>query len=161
MQYPDASWMKVKSESEVTKSCPTLCDPMDCSLSCSSVHGIFQARVLEWGAISFSRWSSQPRDKTHVSSTEGRFFTAETSGKSSLICRLSQSPEAKIALSTFLHSCLGFSLYLCLRVDPALSSNQPGSILSTTIVFYFSEPLLLLLLLLLSRFSRVWLCATP
>ena len=47
--------MKVKSESEVAQSCPTLCDPMDCSLPGSSVHGIFQARVLEWGAIAFSR----------------------------------------------------------------------------------------------------------
>ena len=46
--------MKVKSESEVTQSCPTLRDPMDCSLPGSSVHGIFQARVLEWGAIAFS-----------------------------------------------------------------------------------------------------------
>ena len=43
--------MKVKSESEVTESCPTLSDPMDCSLQGSSIHGIFQARVLEWGAI--------------------------------------------------------------------------------------------------------------
>ena len=46
--------MKVKSESEVAQSCLTLSDPMDCSLSDSSVHGIFQARVLEWGAIAFS-----------------------------------------------------------------------------------------------------------
>ena len=46
--------MKVKSESEVTQSCLTLHDPMDCSLPGSSVHGIFQARVLEWGAIAFS-----------------------------------------------------------------------------------------------------------
>ena len=46
--------MKVKSESEVTQSCLTLCDPMDCSLPGSSVHGIFQARVLEWVAIAFS-----------------------------------------------------------------------------------------------------------
>ena len=46
--------MKVKSESEVTLSCPTLCNPMDCSLPGSSIHGIFQARILEWGAISFS-----------------------------------------------------------------------------------------------------------
>ena len=46
--------MKVKSESEVTQSCPTLSDPMDCSLPGSSVHGIFQARLLEWGAIAFS-----------------------------------------------------------------------------------------------------------
>ena len=46
--------MKVKSESEVVQSCPTLSDPMDCSLTGSSIHGIFQARVLEWGAIAFS-----------------------------------------------------------------------------------------------------------
>ena len=46
--------MKVKSESEVTQSCPTLQDPMDCSLQGSSIHGIFQARVLEWGVIAFS-----------------------------------------------------------------------------------------------------------
>ena len=48
--------MKVKSESEVTQSCPTLGDPMDCSLPGSSIHGIFQARVLEWGAIAFSSY---------------------------------------------------------------------------------------------------------
>ena len=46
--------MEVKSESEVTQSCLTLSDPMDCSLPGSSVHGIFQARVPEWGAIAFS-----------------------------------------------------------------------------------------------------------
>ena len=46
--------MKVKSEREVTQSCPTLRDPMDCSLPGSSVHGVFQGRVLEWGAIAFS-----------------------------------------------------------------------------------------------------------
>ena len=49
--------MKVKSESEVAQSCPTLSDPMDWSLPGSSVHGIFQARVLDWGAIAFSAWS--------------------------------------------------------------------------------------------------------
>ena len=46
--------MKVKSEGEVAQSCPTLSDPMDCSLPGSSIHGIFQAGVLEWGAIAFS-----------------------------------------------------------------------------------------------------------
>ena len=46
--------MKVKSENEVAQSCPTLLDPMDCSLPGSSVHGILQARILEWGAIAFS-----------------------------------------------------------------------------------------------------------
>ena len=49
--------MKVKSESEVAQSCPTLSDPMDCSPPGASVHGIFQARVLEWGAIAFSEYT--------------------------------------------------------------------------------------------------------
>ena len=61
--------------SEVAQSCPTLCNPMDYSLPGSSVHGIFQARVLEWVAISFSRGSSRPRDRTQVSCTAGRHFT--------------------------------------------------------------------------------------
>ena len=51
----------------VAKLCPTLCDPMDCSPPASSVHGIFQARTLEWAAISSCRGFSQPRDQTHVS----------------------------------------------------------------------------------------------
>ena len=59
--------MRVKNESKVSQLCPILRDPMDCSLPGSSVHGIFQARVLEWVAISFSRGSSQPRDRTWVS----------------------------------------------------------------------------------------------
>ena len=49
--------MKVKGESEVTQSCPTLSDPMDCSLAGSSIHGVIQARVLDWGAIAFSHVS--------------------------------------------------------------------------------------------------------
>ena len=53
---------KVKSESEVAQSCPTLSDPMDCSLPGSSIHGIFQARVLEWGAIAFSNRGSYQRN---------------------------------------------------------------------------------------------------
>ena len=53
--------MKVKSESEVTQSCPTLSDPMDCSLPGSSIHGIFQTRVLEWDATAFSVSSSKIR----------------------------------------------------------------------------------------------------
>ena len=55
--------------------CPTLCDPLDCSLLGSSIHGIFQARVLEWVAIYFSRGSSWPRDGTWVSRIVGRRFT--------------------------------------------------------------------------------------
>ena len=62
-------------ESEVVQSCPTLCDPMHCSLPGSSIHGIFQARVLEWIAISFCRESSQPRDWTQVSRIVGKCST--------------------------------------------------------------------------------------
>ena len=64
-----------ESGSEVAQLCLTLCDPMDCSLPGSSVHEIFQARVLEWVAISSSRGSSQPRDRTQVSCIAGRHFT--------------------------------------------------------------------------------------
>ena len=67
--------LNTKSQSEVAQSCPTLCDPMDCSLPGSSIHGIFQARVLESVAISFSRVSFQPRDRTQVSRTAGRRVT--------------------------------------------------------------------------------------
>ena len=59
--------MKVKCESEVAQSCLTLCDPMDCSLPGSSVHGIFQARVLEWGAIAFSNQLSYQTQKDKYS----------------------------------------------------------------------------------------------
>ena len=61
--------------SGVAQSCLTLCNPMDCSLLGSSVHGVFQARVLEWIAIPFSRGSSQPRNRTQVSPIAGRRFT--------------------------------------------------------------------------------------
>ena len=62
-------------ESLVAQSCPTLCNPMDHSLTSSSVHGIFQARILEWVAISFSRGSSRPRNQIWVSHIVGRRFT--------------------------------------------------------------------------------------
>ena len=73
IKFIPCHYMKV-SWSQVAQSCPTLCDPMDHSLPGSSVHGIFQARILEWVAISFSRGSSQPRDWTQVSRIIGRCF---------------------------------------------------------------------------------------
>ena len=68
-------WWLLKRKSEVTQSCPTPCDPMDCNLPGSSVHEIFKARVLEWVASSFSRGSSWPRDRTQVSCIVCRRFT--------------------------------------------------------------------------------------
>ena len=69
---------------QLLQSCQTLCNSMDCSPPGSSVHGILQARILEWAAMPFSRISSPPRDRTHVSCsfcTAGKFFTAEPLGK--------------------------------------------------------------------------------
>ena len=59
----------------VPQLCPTLCDPMDCSPQGSSLHGILEARILEWVSVPFSKGSSQPRDRTHVAHISGRFFT--------------------------------------------------------------------------------------
>ena len=63
-----------ESESEVAQSCLTLFDPIDSNLPGSAVHGILQARILEWGAISFSRGIFRPRDQTQVSLIAGRRF---------------------------------------------------------------------------------------
>ena len=64
-----------ESDNEVVQLCQTLCNPVDCSPPVSSIHGIFQARILEWVAISFSRGSSPPRDRTWVSHTAGGLLT--------------------------------------------------------------------------------------
>ena len=68
--------MKVKSESEVAQSCPTSSDPMDCSPPGSSVHGIFQAGVLEWGAIAFSK-NTLEGIKSRISEAEERISELE------------------------------------------------------------------------------------
>ena len=67
-------WSERRKDSEVAQSCPPLCDPMDCSLPGFSVHGILQARILEWVTVSFSRGSSRPRDRTQVSRIGGGRF---------------------------------------------------------------------------------------
>ena len=78
MQYLEVKW------SEFSQSCPTLCDPMDCSLQGFSVHGIFHARALEWVAISFSRGASRPRDWTrgsHIASIHFYYLSHQGSPK--------------------------------------------------------------------------------
>ena len=79
---------KSQSESEVVQLCPTLCDPVDCSLSGFSVHGILQARILEWVTISFSRGSSDPGIEPGSPSFQADALTSEPPGrrpKSSLL----------------------------------------------------------------------------
>ena len=77
LEFPKCACVHAKS----LQSCPTLCDPMDCSPPGSSVHGILQARILKWVAIPFSKGSSQPRDQISWGScTAGGFFTAKPLG---------------------------------------------------------------------------------
>ena len=74
----------MNTRAQALQSCLTLCNPMDCSPLGSSVHGILQARILEWVAMPSSKGSSRPRDRTHISwisCTAGGFFTAEPPGK--------------------------------------------------------------------------------
>ena len=75
----------------VAQSCPTLCDPMDCSPLGSSGQGILQGRTLEWEAILFSKGSSQPRDQTQIFYTADRFFA---------------TPNRHLQTAPWLHSCL-------------------------------------------------------
>ena len=100
----------------VAQSCPTLCDPMDCSPQGSSVHGILQARILEWVAISFSRGSSRPRDRTQVSRIAGRRFilwvTREARKVLNLHCEISKNTE-KFPISS--HSILSFNHQILLN----------------------------------------------
>ena len=81
LKKPSSIKRQRKKESKVAQSCPILCDPMDCSLLGSSIHGIFQASILEWVAISFSRRCSWPRDWTWVSCIVGRRFTVKSSNQ--------------------------------------------------------------------------------
>ena len=83
--------MKVKSESEVAQSCPTLSDPIDCSLPGSSVHGIFQARVLEWGAIAFSDHTIQDGVILQLDKGNSRFVFREAGHLASTIMSVVQS----------------------------------------------------------------------
>ena len=92
----------------VAQFCLTLCDPMDCSPPGSSLHGILQARILEWVAISFYRGSSQPRDSTCVSCIAGRFFTIWVTGET-LIHNMK------------LHIKYNLMHYLCMKVKVAQS----------------------------------------
>ena len=76
---------------EVTQLCPTLCDPMDCSPPDSSVHGVLQARILQWLAIPLSRGSAQPNDQSWVSHTAGKFFTVRAT-KNVFLAQLCLTP---------------------------------------------------------------------
>ena len=115
------------------QTCPTVCDPMDCSPPASSVHGILQARILEWVVMPFSRGSSQLRDQVHN----------PMQWKHSLNPLNEQGSPCP------------------LRLLIGEKKQRPPSYFLPFISHMKTSPLLLLLLLLLSRFSCVRLCATP
>ena len=126
--------------SEIAQSCPTLCDPVDCSLPGSSVHGILQARTLEWVTISFSRGSSQPRDGTRVSRIGGRRFnlwaTREALGRtinsrkhflvvvqSLSWARHFETPQS-VACQASLSFTISQSLLILISIEAVMSSNH-------------------------------------
>ena len=124
--------MKVKSGSEVAQSCPTLSDPMDCSLPGSSVHGIFQARVLEWGAIAFSNsqlhslyiLTTVPGCRTNL--TEIWATRTEVKFHASFSTSLTQprSPENCTANSPQSHVSANFTICQIFHVCPRLSQKS-------------------------------------
>ena len=102
----------------VAQSCPTLCDPMDCSPPGSSVHGIFQARILEWVATSFFRESSQTRNQTHVSCF---------AGESLPLCHLGSPVSGVQHSNSVMHACV-LCRFSCVQLFATLStSSLPGS----------------------------------
>ena len=92
--------------SPLTQSCPTLCDPTDCTSADTSVHGIFQARIPERVAIFSSRGSSQPRDRTYVSGMAGRFLTRWTISEGLAWSRTTPIPASTIEELSGLCACL-------------------------------------------------------
>ena len=107
----------------VAKSCLTLCDPMDCSLPGSSVHGILQKRILEWVAVPFSRGSSWPWDSTQVSWIADRFFTIWATKEAQYVPLAIYFKHGSVYMSVLLSQficCVHkfFSLCLCLYSCP-------------------------------------------
>ena len=96
------------SESEIAQLCPTLFDPVDCSLPGSSIHGIVQARILEWVAISFSRGSSQLGDWTRVSCIAGRHFNLWAT-RETLVLSLLQPKLMSLISAHYFHIYISFS----------------------------------------------------
>ena len=114
--------MKVKSENEVVQSCPTLCDPMDCSPPSSSVHGIFQARVLEWVAIAFSkkyfRKLKYPEMLNDLMKTIIQQVSSSCSAQSQSLCLFYLNYDILSTTSCYIKSaCLKFVIFFKLAIS--------------------------------------------
>ena len=119
----------------VTQSCPSLCDPMDCSPPGFSVHGILQVSILEWIAIPFSRGSSQPRDRTLVSCIPGRFFTVWATGKP---CATVGGPWPRWSLETGHMRSLTHMLKQNKRIcaEPRIREDDPSKVARSGMVVW-------------------------
>ena len=106
----------------VAQLCLSLCSPMDCTPPGSSVHGILQARILEWIAISFCRRLSGPRDQTQVSCTAGRCFSIWTTREAQLPI---QSFSA--ILTSFMHWCLYYEVFNLVKKTLAFPCGASGT----------------------------------
>ena len=121
----------INSENKVTQSCLTLCEPINCSLPSSSVHGILQARVLEWVAISFSRGCSRPRDPDQVSCIAGRFFTIRAPREAQL--------SQKVIITALLCSEVAqLCPTLCDPMDCSLSGSSVHGIFQARVLEYIA-----------------------
>ena len=117
--------MKVKSQSEVAQSCPTTSDPMDCSLPGSSFHGIFQARVLEWGAIAFSDSPSRAHLNVHqISQALGHHWLLVSQRKSGHWEGPSSTPHSSTSY-TISHSWISLLVQRRSFLSPGLSLVPP------------------------------------
>ena len=114
------------------QSCPTFCDPVDYIPLGSFLHGIFQARILEWVAISSSRGSSPPRDQTHVScnpAVSGGFFTTEPTGKpkfESLRCRAPKAVSKTLDCTSTASRGLVLAAPACVRWGSVVPACLPA-----------------------------------
>jgi len=127
----------------VAQSCLTLCNPVDYSPPGSSVRGIFQARILEWVAISFSRGSSQPRTQTQVSCIAGRFFTLWATGEATKIHSVKFSSATQSCPTLYdpmNHSTPGLPVHHQLPEFTQTHVHQVGDAISSSVVPFSSCP---------------------
>ena len=114
----------------MAQSCPTHCDPKDCSLPVtgSSVHGILQARILEWVAIPFSRGASHSRDWSWVSCIAGRFFTFKVNKLICIFCDLLMFPHCFDIHLAWCVASVGIPLYTSIHLICAWLIDNPNKI---------------------------------
>ena len=135
--------MKERKKEKLAQSCLTLCDPMDCSPPGSSVYGIFQARILEWVAIFFSRGSSQPRDWTQVSHIVGRCFTIWATREAPENLPMKKSPGQNVFMGECYLTFKEDSIPILKFFQKFLEGTLPNSCCETLLPWHQSKKMML------------------